>query len=365
MRLKPTPIFTALALAALAISAPRAQGGGNSIMVNGTQRTYLVHAPQGIPANAPLVFSIHGLNQTNTWMRQASGFDRIADRDKFVVVYPQALNNASNQPSWNLGGDTELNFITALIDTMAARHQIDRNRVYSTGFSMGGMLSYYLTCNASDKIAAIAPVGGYLLGGTGACNTQRSMPIHHIHGAADDFVKYENLHAYLNNFADKFGCNSEPTEVDPYPDGNPTQKVTMESWGPCEGGSELNLVSIAGLGHAYTTGPDLQTTEAAWAFLKKYSLEDDVSVRPGVRAAAAPGLKAKLTGAGLEVASGIPLSTLTIYDSFGRRLAVWKQPAGAPEVMIWQRAVPWIRGGVYWIRGEGSHGEVTSRMLLP
>jgi poly(hydroxyalkanoate) depolymerase family esterase len=351
---------------AIFMSSAIAQNSNSTILIKGAERAYQFHAPAQVPPNSPLVFSIHGLNQTNTWMRQASGFDRIADRDAFVVVYPQALNNASNQPSWNLSGTTELDFILALIDTMVGRYQIDRNRVYSTGFSMGGMLSYYLTCNASDKIAAIAPVSGYLMGGIGTCNTKRSMPIHHIHGAADDFVKYVNLPAYLKTLANKFGCKTEATVTQPYPSNKPSQKVKMESWGPCDGDTELNLVSIESLGHAYTTGPDLQTTEEAWSFLKKYSLAPGVGILPSGFSQNGNGFRVKATREKLRVETSRHLISLSVFDVFGRRVISWDAPLkGLENSLEWEMEISLQRGSVYWIQGETHAGKVTSRLVLP
>ncbi len=82
----------------------------------------------------------------------AMKFEALADTANFVVVYPEGENS-----SWDIGGNKDVNFIVAIIDSMYNRYQIDRNRVYATGFSMGGMMSWHLSCKIPDKIAAIVP----------------------------------------------------------------------------------------------------------------------------------------------------------------------------------------------------------------
>jgi len=104
-----------VAAISMALGAPaRAQSGiqNGSMTINGVNRTYMVYLPSGLPANPPLVFSVHGMNQTNTWMRGASSWDKVADSAKIVVVYPQ-----SDGARWDLAANgNDVKFFVALID---------------------------------------------------------------------------------------------------------------------------------------------------------------------------------------------------------------------------------------------------------
>ena len=86
-------------------------------MIGGVNRSYIVYAPSGLPENPALILSVHGMNQTNTWMRSASKWDDVADtaKEKFVVVYPQ-----SDGSRWDLrAGGNDVKFMLAIIDTMS------------------------------------------------------------------------------------------------------------------------------------------------------------------------------------------------------------------------------------------------------
>jgi polyhydroxybutyrate depolymerase len=81
-------------------------GQNGSIQVGGVKRSYILHVPSsGLPDNPPFVVCLHGLNNNASIQRSWSGFDKVADREKFIVVYPEAINK-----SWDLSGTTDVNF---------------------------------------------------------------------------------------------------------------------------------------------------------------------------------------------------------------------------------------------------------------
>jgi poly(3-hydroxybutyrate) depolymerase len=256
--------------------------------VGGLTRKALVYVPSGID-EPPLLISLHGMGIGAGWHQGGMmKFEPIADREKFIVVYPEADQDLR----WDLGGTHDLDFIDVIIEQMAAQHGIDRNRVYASGFSMGGMFSYTLACKMPDKIAAIAPGDGYPLGGLFGCTPGRPVPIFHMHGTADDFVKYSGIHEFLSGLVTQYGCPATPQRTEPYPASNPASMSFSERWGPCMNGdgltSEIVLVSVTGMIHdwatagkpnanedpAFTGKPfDIDGSEEAWAFLKQHSLD--------------------------------------------------------------------------------------------
>ena len=94
-----------------------------------------------MPYNPPLVISLHGMNQDANYQKGQANWEAVADTAKFVVVYPNGINKA-----WDISGDTDIKFLETIIDTMYNRYHINRNRVYLSGFSMGGMPIIIFQC---------------------------------------------------------------------------------------------------------------------------------------------------------------------------------------------------------------------------
>jgi polyhydroxybutyrate depolymerase len=129
---------------------------------NSIVRSYIVHLPTGYVASTqyPLVINMHGYTSTAAQQQAYSQMDVVADTGKFIVVYPDGVNNA-----WNAGFGTnptidDVGFLSTLIDTMKAKFSVDALKVYSCGLSNGGFMSFRLACELENKIAAIAPVAG-------------------------------------------------------------------------------------------------------------------------------------------------------------------------------------------------------------
>lgn len=139
---------------------------GGEIESGGLKRTFLVH----VPANAnktkplPLVIVLHGGGGQGSRINGLTGFNKLADRQNFYVVYPDGLER-----NWNDGRSTvrrkdvdDVKFLSELIEHLAKNYAIDRQRVYATGISNGGMMSLRLACELSDKIAAVASIAANL-----------------------------------------------------------------------------------------------------------------------------------------------------------------------------------------------------------
>src|SRR5262249_24490406 len=145
--------------------------------------------------NLPLVIAMHGLGDTYTGF-SAVDFQSVADTARFILVYPNGTPNSFGQNSWNNGtllssSADDITFLSRIIDTMYARHHIDVARVYVTGFSMGGIMTYHALCNLPSRIAAIASVSGPMsTTDFSGCNPGRAVPVMHVHGTGDGTIPY-------------------------------------------------------------------------------------------------------------------------------------------------------------------------------
>ena len=156
----------------------------------GLDRTYRVHKPAGLTAEAPLVVMLHGATGSGEQAEKSYGWDQLADSAKFVIAYPDGIGR-----SWNGHGCCgkaarenidDVGFITAMVGQIGADLPIDKSRVYAAGISNGGIMSYALACN-SGIFAAIAPDSATMID---ACTAPHLTSVIHIHGTADKLVPY-------------------------------------------------------------------------------------------------------------------------------------------------------------------------------
>ena len=247
----------------------------DNINVNGTNRTMNVYAPRNIEKNRPLIIQMHGMNQDAPYQQNAAKWEPIADTARFVVVFPNGQNKA-----WDIGGDKDINFLKAIINEMYNKYGIDKNRVYVSGFSMGGMMSYHAANKMGDMIAAIAPVSG----GGGVNSPKRAMPIMHTHGTSDDVVNYNSTVNTLKGWVSAQKCSSSSKVTKPYPSSKPGSAASLEVWSGCKDNVEVRLLTIAGKGHWYSMDEavSVNTSVEIWNFVKNYSL-DGSSLPPPIQ----------------------------------------------------------------------------------
>jgi len=171
-----------------------------TLMHEGIEREYRVYIPEIYNENespVPLIIALHGLTNTGPILFESSKLNLVADTANFISVFPTALNNLTGQTGWNNGLVTgssadDVSFLSALIDTALEDYALDPERIYFTGFSMGGFMSNRLACELPDRIAAIASCSGTFSSNIlPTCFPGRAFPMMHIHGTGDFVVDYE------------------------------------------------------------------------------------------------------------------------------------------------------------------------------
>ena len=266
-----------LALTSVALLAGNAFA--DNINVNGKSRSMNVYAPKNIEKGRPLIIQMHGMNQDAPYQQNAAKWEPIADTARIVVVFPNGENKA-----WDISGDKDINFLKAIINEMYTRYEIDKNRVYVSGFSMGGMMSYHAANKMGDMIAAIAPVSG----GGGVNSPKRSIPIMHTHGTSDDVVNYNSTVNTVKSWVSAQNCSSSSQKIKPYPATRSGSAASLEIWSGCNDGVEVRLMTIEGKGHWYSMDEaSVNTSVEIWNFVKNYSL-DGSSITPPAPAIVVP-----------------------------------------------------------------------------
>lgn len=291
------------------VEAGRTYKGSVDILLNGFRRTYLVHVPGGYrPEIAmPLVVVIHGAFDTAKGMEKVSGFSRLADRENFVVLYPNGMGIFGLLQHWNAGhccgkaaedGVDDVGFVQAAIEDVCGRLKIDRDRIFMTGFSNGGMLVYRFAAERGDLLAAAAPLAGSIGGKPSTESPEwrildpvRPLPLIVMHGGSDDDVRYDggvSLHRggtrtywpvekSVEFWVNRNRCDSTPTHRDLY-----GGKVGLTLWSGCKDGADVALYRIDGWGHLWPGGEltaslpgdnplrDFDAAEVIWDFFKSH-----------------------------------------------------------------------------------------------
>jgi len=267
----------ALALVAAAGMAACAQAARadttEHLVVGGVSRTYVLHVPPSPGRSMPLVLSFHGHGGTGDEQSHLTGFDALADRDGFIVAYPDGIDRGWNdgRPETAKNGD-DLAFASALIDALQQRYNVDPKRIYATGFSNGAIFSNYLACNESERIAAIAPVSGTMpVADAPRCKPKRAIPVLEIDGTADPIVPYNGGEITLAGlkrgqvlsapataafWAKNAGCSPDPatSTLPPIATSDGTT-VTSTTYSGCSSHASVVLYTIQGGGHAWPGGP--------------------------------------------------------------------------------------------------------------
>ncbi len=158
----------------------------------GLDRSYRLYLPEGLQIPAPLVVMLHGGFGSAAQAERAYGWDQLADSAKFAVAYPDGEGRAWNTHGGCCGrpGRTnvdDIGFISAVVDDVGSNIGIDTDRVYATGISNGGMMSYALACN-TGMFAAIGPDSATQLDG---CSAPHPTSVMHIHGTDDRMIRYD------------------------------------------------------------------------------------------------------------------------------------------------------------------------------
>ena len=259
-----TKIFTII-ISILTISMVTNAQTRKTITSEGQKREYLQYAPSDLGSKRPLIISCHGMNQSAKYQwDMLKDAQTLADKEKFVIVLPEGINSG-----WDISGDRDINLIKDLIAQMKKDFDIDEKRVYLSGFSMGGMLTYHAMNKIPDVIAAFAPISGYPMWGF-TYTGKRAIPVIHHHGTGDDVCVYSNVQRNIDELVKKNKCSSTPTITQNY---GGYSHITRKEWGGGTDGVKVVLMELANKGH-WISNDGLFTLDEIWKFCKNYSLEE-------------------------------------------------------------------------------------------
>ncbi len=242
---------------------------------------YILHVPYSYQqGNAvALILNFHGYGSNSQQEENLTGMSAKADREGFIVVYPDGLNNA-----WHDGpgadGAADQQFIRDLIAALESQYTIDPKRIYATGISNGGGMANRVGCDMADVFAAIAPDSGTYKD----CNPARPMPVLAFHGLDDHIVPHAGgapkaMEPPVEEWAASWGtrnrCSATPNIT------TPVDGVTVRTWSGCKSNADVILYTLVNHGHSWPGSPVMpkaitsqavNATDVMWEFFKAHPM---------------------------------------------------------------------------------------------
>ncbi len=277
----------------------------------GYERSYIVHLPSKEKMNGPLplLFHLHGGGGTakGTVGLTFGRFNELANRDGFIVVYPNAINK-----NWNDGRKLEdviawkediddVGFIIAVLDELKQKYKIDSKRIFTSGMSNGGFMSSRLLCDRADIFR-----GGAILTASLSkdylpkCLPEKPVAVMVMNGTDDPLVPYNggpikvfrktrgeivSTDEYVAFWKDKNGCDSNQDKVDLPDITDDGTTVSVTKYSKCNDQGALVLYTINGGGHTWPGGKqylgerwigktnrDIVACDVIWDFFKTLPL---------------------------------------------------------------------------------------------
>ena len=239
-----------------------------TVVSNDLVRRYHVHLPfnYDVFSSFPLLIALHGRLGTGKKMIKQTGFNSIADREGFIVVYPEGFKRG-----WADGrgithadkrGVDDVAFIDKLIMVLKENFSIDHGRIYIAGHSNGGFMAQRLAIERSHKFAAVAVVAASLSEWLASRFTpSRPMPISFINGTVDSVTPYVggrqsggtrvlSVEDTVKIWVRFNGCKEVP-EVQDVHGLNNGPLVSVFTYGLCKNHSQVKLYKIKGGGHVW------------------------------------------------------------------------------------------------------------------
>ncbi|WP_456385400.1 extracellular catalytic domain type 1 short-chain-length polyhydroxyalkanoate depolymerase [Desulfolithobacter sp.] len=271
--------------------------------VHGQDRSFIVYRPVSALASQspPLMIVLHGGLGNAEAMERTTGMNKVADREGFIVVYPNGTapryamrRKVKNMRTWNAGSCCgpavrfnvdDVAFISNLIERMQSEYGIDPRRVYVAGFSNGAMLAYRLACEIPEKIAAIIAVSGTLA--VDRCSdSANQVAVLHIHGEMDDNVPYKGGRGHNSRAGVRHRSVEETVRMMTATRNCASPKVEIrhgvikDTTYTCANGAPFELITIKNGGHVWPGGHGRRNTpedgryisasEKAWTFAQKF-----------------------------------------------------------------------------------------------
>jgi len=252
------------------------------------KRPYVLKVPSAYAADAgvstddagrvvspplPLVILLHGYSANSDVESIYFGTLPVAEERKWLVALPEGTPDSQGKQFWNATdaccdvdgmGIDDVAYLNAIMDDVASKYNLDKKRVFLTGHSNGGFMSYRMACESSGRVAAIWSLAGAMWLDTSKCKPTENVSIAEIHGDADESVNYDggistdlkkeypSAHVTVQDWATLDKCTGslkagDPADLVPSTDGAETK---VERYEGCPAGTSVELWTVQGGPHS-------------------------------------------------------------------------------------------------------------------
>jgi len=236
---------------------------------------------------APLIVVLHGYSSSGRGQAQYFGLFDGSEKHGYLLAYPDGTTDARGYRFWN-ATDACCNFygsqvddvayLSAVIDDVEARYNVDPHRIFVVGHSNGGFMAHRLACEIGNRLAAVVSLAGATWKDPARCPAASPVNVLQVHGDADDTILYGGTPAYpsahetVTTWAQKNGCTGSlqqtgaRLDLDTQLTGAETQEQTFTG---CPSNGAVSLWTIAGGGHVPSLGTEWP--EAVWVYISSHA----------------------------------------------------------------------------------------------
>ena len=274
-----------------------------TVVSGGVVRQYILYIPTSYNRSeqTPLVFLFHGYSGTPEFTLAYTKMSKLADTHSFIVAVPKGTGRP-DELSWNAGSCCgfasavnidDVTFVSDMIDMISSEYCINPRRIFATGISNGGQMSYRLACELSDRIASVAPVAANII--LTECASPRPVAGIAFHGTADVVIPYAYGLASIEAAVAHNQCTDETEVV--YQNG----EVTCVAYKGCAQGATVEFCTVAQGGHNWPgaavdlceafpdmcgiyghTTQDIDASLAMWQFFVAHAMPVDFASMPWI-----------------------------------------------------------------------------------
>jgi polyhydroxybutyrate depolymerase len=292
----------------------------SSLTVDGLNRWYRVYIPKSLPEGAPVVLLLHGGMQSmrTIFAARAGGTKEwadVAETENFLLVVPNGTNETNgdaggNSQGWNDGRmpdsrnrANDVNFIENLLNRIRQGYSIDRSRIYVTGASNGGMMTYRLLIERPEQFAAGAAFIANLPADSLVIRKPPlPTPLMIANGTKDQVVKWaggeilqgfgfvRSVEATVDWWVEANHARRSNPIREQLPDAEPADgcSVVRTTYPAEEGGAPVVLYALEGAGHAMPSRKhargracrEIEGARLAWDFMKNHRRNAPAVSRP-------------------------------------------------------------------------------------
>ena len=252
-----------------------------------TAREYLLYIPKKLSKKkpVPLLICLHGYGDSAYMFMYNTRFNDIAERENFIVVYPQGTL-FKDSPFWNTLGYgrskiNDLGFLENLVYEISKDYNIDQTRIYAAGMSNGGFMAMEIACSLSHIFTAVASVTGTMTNKLyESCNPSENVSVLQIHGTLDRQILYNGNKEWsisvptLLEFWSKTNKLNERPKIKTYRGESPYNISKYSYLGDRKNKTEVVHFKIEKGEHQwynFNSSDSNTTSELVWDFLSKKS----------------------------------------------------------------------------------------------